>query len=271
MNNDSKAARYPDTAVEIDLLELFFVLLHWLWLIALVAVIVGAVTFCYSKFAIPEQFQSTTKVYVLNRSESSSDMPTSQDLQVGSQLSQDYAQLITSRYVLENVIKALELPYSYEGLKGQIDVSRPNDSRIIQITVTNTDPEQAQIICRAVREEASRHIQSVMDIDAINVVDDANLPTHKSAPSNTKNALIGALIGAFIVIAVVVIRHLLDDTVKSREDVEEKLGLSCLALIPLDEGMNVEGTEKTKKKKRFPPRGSGFRIRKKKKRAKSEN
>ena len=270
MNNENKSARYSDSAVEIDLLELFYVLLHWLWLIALVAVICGAIAFCYSKFALPEQFQSSTKVYVLNRSESTSDMPTNQDLQVGTQLSQDYAQLITSRYVLENVIKGLDLPYSYESLKGTINVTRPNDSRIIQITVTNTDPEQAQTICRAVREEASRHIKSVMDIDAINVVDDANLPTQKSAPSNSKNALIGALIGAVIVIAVVVIRHVMDDTVKSREDVEDKLGLSCLALIPLDEGMNVEGAEKTRKRKRFPPRGFGLKIRKKKKRSKKE-
>ena len=269
MNNENKSSRYPDTAVEIDLLELFFVLLRWLWLIALVAVIAGAVVYCYSKFAIPEQFQSSTKVYMLNRTESGSDMPTTQDLQVGTQLSQDYAQMITSRYVLESVIKDLGLPYSYEGLKGLVNVSRPNDSRIIQITVTNTDPQQAQIICRAVREAASRHIQSVMDIDAINVVDDANLPTHKSAPNNTKNAMIGALIGGIIVIAVVVIRYLLDDTVKTREDVEEKLGISCLALIPLDEGMNVEGAEKTKKKKRFPPRGINLRF-KKKKRVKKE-
>ena len=264
MSNENKSSRYPDAAVEIDLVELFYVLLHWIWLIALVAVIAGAVTFCYSKFAIPEQFQSSTKVYVLSRSESGSDMPTSSDLQVGAQLSKDYADLITSRYVLESVIKDLNLPTSYEGLKGQVSVSRPSDSRIIQITVTNTVPQQAQIICRAVREAASKHIQSVMDIDAINVVDDANLPTHKSAPNNSKNAMIGALVGAFAVIAVVVIRHLMDDTVKSREDVEEKLGLSCLALIPLDEGMNVDGAAKTKKKKRFPPRGINLRLGKKK-------
>lgn len=269
MNNENKSTRYPDSAVEIDLLELFYVLLRWLWLIALVAVIAGAVAFCYSKLAIPEQFQSSTKVYVLNRTETSSDMPTSSDLQVGAQLSKDYADMITSRYVLESVIKDLDLPYSYEGLKRQVSVSRPSDSRIIQITVTNTDPEQAQLICRTVREAASKHIQTVMDIDAINVVDDANLPTHKSAPDNKKNAMIGAMIGAVVVIAVVVIRYLLDDTVKTREDVEEKLGLSCLALIPLDEGMNVEGAAKTKKKKRFPPRGFGIRI-KKKKRVKKE-
>ena len=268
MNNENKAARYSDTEVEIDLLELFSVLLHWLWLIALVAVIAGAVVFCYSKFILPEQFESSTKVYVLNRSEKSSDMPTTGDLQVGTQLSQDYAQMITSRYVLESVIRDLDLPSTYEGLKSQVNVTRPSDSRIIQITVTDTDPQQAQTICRAVREAASKHIQSVMDIDAINVVDDANLPTHKSAPNNKKNALIGAMVGAVVVIAVVVVRHLLDDTVKSREDVEEKLGISCLALIPLDEGMNVEGAGR-RKRKRFPPRSAGLRIGRKK-RAKTD-
>ena len=240
MDERTKRMQASNNEVEIDLIELFGVLLHWAWLIVLVAFVAGVIAFCYSKFAIPEQFQSSTKVYVLNRAENSSDMPTTQDLQVGTQLSQDYAQLITSRYVLESVIKDLGLPYGYEGLKGQVSVNRPNDSRIIQITVTNTDPQQAQIICRAVREAASQHIQSVMDIDAINVVDDANLPNHKSAPNNIKNTLLGAVIGALAVSVVVIVHHLLDDTIKASEDVERYLGMSCLAMIPMDESINTK-------------------------------
>ena len=234
---------------EIDLLEIGGVLLHWAWLILLVALVFGIVSFCFSKFVLPEQFQSTTKVYVLNRSNDNyGETPTYSDLQAGSQLTKDYAEMITSRYVLEKVIGDLQLPYEYETLKSKVFVSTQQDTRIIQITVTDEDPATAQIIARKVRVDASSHIQNVMAVDAINVVDDANLPTQKSAPNTPKNALTGALVGALLVSAVVVIRYLLDDTVKTSEDVEKYLSMSCLALIPLDESVS-ESNGKPRMKK----------------------
>lgn len=247
MENENNRARASE-AVEIDLLELLSVLLHWAWLIILAAVIVGGIAFCISKFAIPEEFQSTTKIYVLNRTEGQNDMPTYQELQASTQLTKDYAEMITSRHVLEKVISDLHLTYGYGDLKKRIVVSTPNDSRIIQISVKDNDPAQAQDICRVVRDEASEHIQNVMAIDAINIVDDANLPSHKSAPNNSKNTVIGALIGAFLAALVVVIRYLLDDTIKTNDDVEEYLGLSCLAVIPMDQAVNVESTKHKKSK-----------------------
>lgn len=247
MNDENRRTRSSET-VEIDLLELFSVLLHWLWLIAIAAIVVGGIAFCISKFAIPEEFQSTTKVYVLNRTEGENDMPTYQELQASTQLTKDYSEMITSRHVLEKVISDLNLDMSYEGLKKRISVTTPSDSRIIQISVKDNDPGEAQRICRAVREESSEHIQNVMAIDAINIVDDANLPDHKSAPNNTKNAIIGALIGGFLAALIVLIRHFMDDTIKTNDDVEEYLGISCLAIIPLDQAVNVE-QQKGKKKK----------------------
>ena len=246
MDKGFKTERMTDE-VEIDLLEVFGVLLHWAWLIVLVGLAAGIVTFCVSKFALPEEFQSTTKVYVLNRSNGSHDTPTYQDLQMSTQLTKDYREMITSRYVLEKVITDLQLDWSYERLKKAVSVTTPTDSRIIQITVTDHDPADAQTICRAVRDEASKHIQSVMDIDAINLVDDANYPDKKSAPSNGKNALLGAVLAALVVSAFVVLRYLLDDTIKTSDDIENYLQMSCLAMIPLDEAVNTETPNKGKK------------------------
>lgn len=247
MNNENRRTQSSE-AVEIDLLELFSVLLHWIWLIVLAAIVVGGIAFAISKFAIPEEFQSTTRVYVLNRTEDKNDMPTYQELQASTQLTKDYSEMITSRHVLEKVISDLGLDLSYEGLKKRISVTTPSDSRIIQISVRDNNPAEAQRICRAVREESSEHIQNVMAIDAINIVDDANLPDHKSSPNNTRNTIIGALIGGFLAALIVVIRHFMDDTIKTNDDVEEYLGISCLAIIPLDKAVNV-GQQKGKKKK----------------------
>ena len=252
MNDSNTAARPQDNdEIEIDLGEIFGLILHWIWLILLVAFICGAIGFAFSKYVLPEQFKSTTRVYILNQNDSSNAMSQS-EMQAGAQLTKDYGQLITSRTVLEQVIEDLSLTdsYTYEQFKEKIAVSTPTDTRLIDITVTDTDPKTAQNIANDVRIVASEHIQNVMQIDAVNVVDEANLPTKKAAPSNGRNALIAAMLGALFVSAIVIIRFLMDDTIKTSDDVEKYLGLSTLAIIPLDENVGTGGTGRKLKSKR---------------------
>ena len=252
MNDSNTAARPQDNdEIEIDLGEIFGLILHWIWLILLVAFICGAIGFAFSKYVLPEQFKSTTRVYILNQNDSSNAMSQS-EMQAGAQLTKDYGQLITSRTVLEQVIKDLSLTdsYTYEQFKEKVAVSTPTDTRLIDITVTDTDPKTAQNIANDVRIVASEHIQNVMQIDAVNVVDEANLPTKKAAPSNSRYALIAAMLGALLVSAIVIIRFLMDDTIKTSDDVEKYLGLSTLALIPLDENVGTGGTGRKVKSRR---------------------
>lgn len=169
-------------------------------------------------FLITPQYQSTTKVYILNKQNSTS--VTYSDVQLSTTLSKDYEQLVTSRYVIEGVIKQLNLDETYESLVGKVSATNTDDTRIIAITVINPDPQQAQKVANAVRDLAAQHITQVMDIEAVNVVDSANLPTSPVSPSVPKWTLIGAAIGIIIAVAVVVIQHLLDDSIKSSEDIE---------------------------------------------------
>lgn len=238
-----------DDEITIDLAELFGVLWHWIWLILLVALLLGGAAFAFSKFVIPEEFQSTTKIYVLDKESGSGGQSTYTDLQVGSQLTKDYAELITSRTVIEKVIadNHLESVYDYKEFLKKVEVNTPTDTRIVSITVTDTNPALAQALADDIRVEASDLIIDTMQINAVNTYEVANLPTEKSAPSCSKWALIGALLGAFLVAGIVTLQYILDDTIKTSEDIEQYLGLSTLALIPLDE--NIGGAEKGKKKK----------------------
>ena len=128
----------------------------------------------------------------------------------------------------------------------KVSVSTPTDTRIVSITVEDSDPVMAMNIANAIREAASSHIQNVMDIEAVNVVETANMPTEKAGPSVVKWSLIGGIIGVLLVSAIVIIQYLMDDTIKTSDDVEKYLGLSTLALIPVA----VEETENKKKKHR---------------------
>lgn len=238
-----------DDEITIDLAELFGVLWHWIWLILLVALLLGGAAYAFSKFVIPEEFQSTTKIYVLDKESGSGGQSTYTDLQVGSQLTKDYAELITSRTVIEKVIadNHLESVYDYKAFLNKVEVNTPTDTRIVSITVTDTNPALAQALADDIRVEASDLIIDTMQINAVNTYEVANLPTEKSAPSCSKWALIGALLGALLVEGIVTLQYILDDTIKTSEDIEQYLGLSTLALIPLDE--NIGGAERGKKKK----------------------
>lgn len=232
--------------IEVDLLEIINILLSRFWFILGGGLVAAAVGFAVSMFVIMPTYESTTKIYILNKSENTT--VTYSDVQMGTQLTKDYAELINSRYVLEEVIKKLSLAETeYQDLLDKVSVHTPTDTRIVSITVTDTNPQEAMNITNCIREVAGEHIQNVMDIDAVNVVEEANMPTTKAGPSIPKWTLIGGVIGVLLVCGVILIHYLLDDTIKTSEDVEKYLGLSTLALIPVavDEN-NVK--QKTKRK-----------------------
>ncbi len=230
--------------IEIDLLELFQVLLGRWWLIFSAGLFAALVCLLTSSFVLTPYYESTTKIYILNKTDNAS--VTYSDVQMGTQLTKDYAELINSRYVLEEVIQKLNLDEDYQSLLHKVSVSTPADTRIVSITVEDTDPVLAMNTANCIREAASGHIQNVMDIEAVNVVETANMPMEKAGPSVPKWTLIGGMIGIFLICAVILIQYLMDDTIKSSEDVEKYLGLSTLALIPV---AAEEGSSKKRKKK----------------------
>ncbi len=247
--NITRADRDADV-MTIDLFEVFQVIWHWLWLIVLVALACGTAAYAFSKFVLPEEFESTTKIYVLDKSGAggTNSQSTYSDLQVGMQLTKDYVELIKSRTVLEAVMKDnhLDQTYTYEQFAETVNVQTPADTRIVTITVTNHDPALAQKLADDIRKRSGELIIDTMQIDAVNTYEKANYPDRKSAPSCGRWAVVAALIGALAVSAVVIARYLLDDTIKTSDDVEKYLGLSNLALIPFDESVMTEDEDSSK-------------------------
>lgn len=238
--------RRENDEIEIDLLEVLNVLLGRIWLILSAGLTAALVCLALSKFIMTPVYESTTKIYILNKTENTT--VSYSDVQMGTQLTKDYAELINSRYVLEEVIQKLSLDVEYKELLKKVSVETPADTRIVSITVEDTDPVKAMTIANSIREAASDHIQNVMDIEAVNVVETANMPTEKAGPSVLKWTLAGGVIGVFLLCAFILVQYLTDDTVKSSEDVEKYLGLSTLALIPVAE--DEHGNKKKKKKRK---------------------
>lgn len=170
--------------IEIDLWEICLVLVHNLALIVSVGIMTALGTFLITQLFITPKYESTTKIYILNKQENNA--VTYSDIQLGTQLTKDYAELIQSRFVLEEVVQGMGLDLSYEEMKKKVSVTTPTDTRILAITVEDTDPVMAMLLANSIREAAAVHIMNVMDIQAVNVSETANMPMKKASPSVMK-------------------------------------------------------------------------------------
>lgn len=231
--------------IEIDLKGILIELWRKLPLIILVGVITATLGFSYASFYLTPTYQSTTKMYVLSNLNQSGSATYMNDLQIGASIVKDCPGLIKSRYVGEQVIENLGLNMSATQVLSEISIGTSDDSRIMTITVTDTDPKRAMEICDEVREVAAQHIQNVMGVEAVNTIDVANLPMYRNGPNVVKYTMMGALAGIFVMSAIFVLRFVLNDTIRVPEDIETKLGMSVLAVVPTNS--NKKGNKAKKR------------------------
>lgn len=228
--------------ITIDLSELFMALWSKAHIILLAGIVMALLAFVGTKLLITPMYTSETKMYVLSKQDNSASV-TYSDLQTGSQLTKDYMELVKTRPVLEQVISGLKLKEEPEELAKRITVNTATETRIMSILVEDKDPTQAKKIANALREAVGVQITAIMDADSVNTVEEASLPLQPSSPSTMKNTAIGGILGILIAVGVIVLIFVLDDTIKTPEDVEYYLGLNVLSSLPIK-----EGTVSTKKK-----------------------
>lgn len=218
--------------MEIDVFHLFKILWIRKILIALVAIVVGALAFAYSAFIVKPEFTSTTRIYVVNRNQGDKPGLTNQDLQAGSYLVKDYREIILSQDVLEKVTSNLKLDLSPKDLASKVKVTVPVDTRIVSISVNDRVPEEASRIANSLREVAAEKIISITRVSDVTTLEEARPATAPSSPNIRRNTIIGLLGGtAFMVIAVLIV-ELVDTRVKRPEDIEDVMQIALLGVVP---------------------------------------
>ena len=185
--------------------------------------------FAYSAFLLTPQYDSTTRLYVVTQSSDNGAGITNQDLQAGSFLVKDYKEIILSQDVLKNVTTTLGIT---EDIKDKITVTIPTDTRILSITVRDSDPNQAATIANTLRDEAAKKIIEVTKVSDVTTLE-AAVPAEKpSTPQTKRNLVLGFIVGAFLATALVLVLEVLDDRVKRPQDIEEGLGMTLLGVVP---------------------------------------
>ena len=218
-----------DDEIEIDLKEVFYLLLsHWKSIF--LAMLIGAAIFgAYHTFLLKSSYQADASIYIT----STDSMISFSDLQLSAALTDDYANIIKSRTVLNRVIDELDLNLNYRQLGALISVDNPDSTHIVDIKVTCDDPELSRNITNALMNISVDQIYQVIGSGEPTVIDYAMAEAVQDVtPSLKKYLMLGALIGALIVCAIVVLRMLTDTTLKTVDDIDRYLHLPVLAAVP---------------------------------------
>lgn len=214
----------------IDLLEISKFILRKIWIIIICLVVGFSGGFLYSSLAIAKTYEATSMLYVYTKTTSVTSLA---DLQIGSALTVDFDIIAQTREVVDAVNAELGTSIDYEDMCKKIDIETPQNSRIIQIKVTDTDPVRAAAIANSMASQLRLRIADIMDTDPPSIVSKAIVPNKKAGPSNLKNGMLAGLGLAFLAGAIIVISYLLDDTIKTEADVEKYLGQHVLAVMPM--------------------------------------
>ncbi|MCD8388776.1 MAG: Wzz/FepE/Etk N-terminal domain-containing protein [Oscillospiraceae bacterium] len=222
--------------IEIDLADLLGTLLKRAWAIALSAILLGALVLGYTYAFIEPLYQSTAMFYVNNSgvdigntsiSFSSSQISAAQDLV------DTYVVILESRTTLEQVIEAAGVDYTYMELGEMISAGAVNSTQIFSITVTDPDPEEAELIANSIVFVLPERIAAIVDGSDVRIVDTAVVPSTRSSPSYIRNTVIGAVLGVILSAIVISVLHLMDDRIRTEDYLTKTYpNIPLLAVIP---------------------------------------
>ena len=219
---------------EIDLRELLGILRRrWMMVVATTLVVVLAVV-VYTFFMVTPMYQSSITMMVGTGSTS---LPGGFDLNLGDlntnrRLAETYGVIVDSRRVANEVIQDLDLHKSTGALRAQANVTQVRDTEFIQIQVTDSDPEQAALIANTIGEVFRETVIDIMRVDNVSILDEAIPAARHNSPNERLNIAIGVVLGIMLGVFLVFLREYLDNTIKTKEDVDRQLALPVLGSIP---------------------------------------
>ena len=242
--NELEQDNHLQDEIEIDLGALFYKIRSWWYLVVIGCLIgiIGALGY-FSYLTIPH-YASTSSIYLRGTSRSIS----LEELQINQELTSDYEIILKSYPNISMVIEDLHLQNSFEEIVSMISITNPTDSRILELTVTSTDPKLSRDIANSIVENGIDRIKEI-DSQEPYIVEKARISNNRVGYSRIKMMAIGGLIGILISLGYIFIRFIIDDTIKSTEDVERVLQLPVLTVVGEDDALVYDKHTRNKHKR----------------------
>lgn len=221
------AVRPEDDTINIK--ELFWTLVYR-WKLILVAMLLGALLLgAYHAFLLHPVYQADASIFITNNDS----VITFSDLQLSSELTEDYAKIIKSRTVLKEVIKEMDLDMNFKQLGQLVAVTNPTDSHIITITVTCGDMELCRNIANSLMNVGVERIYQVVGSSEPTVIDYSEAEAvEEITPGLGSYMAKGGIFGAGVVCALICLRFLTDTTLKTEDDIRKYLRMPVLSVVP---------------------------------------
>lgn len=215
------------------LLDLFHLLRKHLKLVILLPLACMLAAGVYSFVVMPNTYSATVSMYVLVQQDNANSNSLSSDLSASQMVTNDVATLLKSDRVVNETASALGL----DSLKAyKTSITSSTTSRVLSLEVTGPDAEMAANVANKMADEVSTVAHDVMNVDSVNVVDSAKVPTAPSGPKRPLYMAVGLLGGLFVAVAIVVVEDMLNTKVRDQEELEELLGVPVIGRIPAMKG-----------------------------------
>lgn len=216
---------------EIDLKELFNMFWSRKLVIILIVVLFTIVGLFYTKFMVKPDYKSSTTL-VLTKNGANGETITQSEVTLNQKLVATYTELVRSSKVLRQVISNLNSDIDENILKNNVSVSLVSNTQLIEISVTNENPETAKALASEITNVFMEKVKEIYKIDNISIFGEAQLPSGPYNINHKKDILMFVILGVVVAGGYVFIASMLDTTIKTSEEAEKRLGLTVLASIP---------------------------------------
>ncbi len=222
---------------ELDLRIVFGVLRKNLILIIIVTVLFGIGSYLYSSFFIAKQYAASAMIIVNNKSSDKTAVNTT-EITAAQDLAEVYSIMIKSDTVLQKVIDNLELNMTYEQLNSRISVSSVNSTQILQITMTHTNADFAYKVLDELVKVAPSIVGDMAEAGSVNVVSNAKISNsgRPVSPSLRRNAVLGAGVGLVLVLLLIFLKEMFNNTFKTEDDILNTLNVPLIGIVPEVDG-----------------------------------
>lgn len=222
------AVQKSNGKIMLDLRPLILALLKRIWKIAVITIACALIAFAGAKAVLTPMYTSSFQAYA----------------NIGGKTDTKTLEAITSLAssdaVLQNADSRIEATYSMGQLKGMVSASASKDDNgLVTVSVTTTDPAEAQTIAQTIRDNMRTQISFTVTDGALELLDEPSLPSKPSSPNYKTYGLLGGAAGLFLTVLYILFRELFDRRVNKKSELEKQFGLPILASVPNLKGKRV--------------------------------
>lgn len=214
----------------VDFGEIFSALVRRIGTLLLVSILFGGAGFLYSTFLVTPLY-SASAMMIVNSGQRSPDYVSTDQLNSAATLVDTYSIIIKSDTVMNEVIEHLDMQDTYKSVVRGISVAAVDETQIMRITVTATDPKAALDVCTEITNVAPDAIVDMVEAGSVQLVSKASTTFQPVSPNIMRNTVLAAIAGFLLAAAYIVLRTMLDNKVKSEMDITA-IGLPILGVIP---------------------------------------